>query len=595
MEVNLSKKIKQLIISMLVVVVVLLAIINAAVFVTRFDFTQDNTYQISKVTKETLRGLDQPVRISYYISDKVVQQVPFAKVSIDLLQGIAATSRGKTALEILDPDKKKVSESDKREITQWELQSSDGKTSASVNLVYSGIIIRYKSQKEVIPVVSARNYEQLEYEVVSRIRKMAYEFQFKVGLLNLSGRPIFAPQTQEDIYKISYNALFEQSGQLYQDFSFTPLEAQKPIESSFSAVVVVGAKELDESQLLILDQYIMRGGSVLYFVEKNPLRFNIENQYQPIVIDDLSDSPIMDYFKSYGVEFETGFLMDKHARQTMARTGAGIAIVPVVFQPSIKNANKKYPFHTTFDEITLYWPSALKIAPKAKEKTASDDAKDEEEPLFTRPKGVEIDLLLESTRDSCLAPNSDPRALLDPAGGVNVYQMVASDKKALKRYPLSVMVKGELKSYFADKTVPAKLGEDPLFETIVPSTDTGRFMLIADTEFVSDYLFMDGQNGLIRNLFYVRDLAEYLGGDPELLKVRTKIPGARTLDTKSARAATVSMVSQIINLGVIPFFIILFATVWLIVRYQKTRGKNKRDIKEESTDSDLFSVEEKDK
>lgn len=596
MNIKLSKKTEQLIVSGLVILVIFLVIINAAIFTARFDFTEDNTYKISKATKETLRGLDQPARVSFYISDKVVQQVPFAQMAIDLMKEIAASSRGRVSLEIVDPDKKGVSENDKRDLKQWELQSSDGKTSASVNLVYSGIVIRYKSNKEVIPVVSGYNYSQLEYEVVSRIRKMAYDFELKIGLLNLSGRPVFAPQTQEDIYRISYNALFEQSSQLYQDFSFTPLEVQKPIDSSFSAVVVVGSVDLDEQQLLILDQYTMRGGAVLYFIERYPLQFDIENQYQPITIKDLGDSPILEYFKSYGIEFESGFLMDKHAKQTMARTGGGIAIVPVVFQPSIKKANKNYPFHTTFDGITLYWPNALKIAPLAKEKESAETNTEKENSaeIIYRPAGVDVEVLLESSKDSCLALNPNPRVLLDVAGGVNLYQTVASDKKALNRYPVSVFVKGELKSFFAGKPIPQKTGEDALFETIVSSTDSGRFILIADTESISDYVFIDGQNELIRNLLYIRDIAEYLGGDPELLKVRTKIPAARLLDKKNAqKASLISMISQIVNLGLIPFVIILFAIIWLIVRNQRAGGNSKKSSqqKEEGTVT-IFESEE---
>lgn len=570
---ELSSKQKQIIISILTVLVVLLAIIDAAVLNVRCDFTSDHTYRISKVSKATLRGLEEPIKMSFYISDKVVQHRPFAQTTVDLVSEIAASSRGKVKLQIIDPIKQNVSQQDLKDVSPWQLQSSDGLTSASVDMVYSGIVMDYKNKRQSIPIINEYNYEQIEYEIISRVRKMAYDYQLKVGLINLSGRPNLPLQQENDVYYCGYNALIEQSGGLYQDFSFQEIEAETVIDNSFTAVVVVGAKEVSTRQLLIIDQYIMRGGKVLFLVEKDQILFDLQNQQMPIVWDSVATSPLLSYFRYYGVDYEDGKLADLSANQTLSRSGNSFSVVPIVFNPKILKANKEFPFHTTFQELTLLWPDALKVA---KYKEQKDSSEDEDEGFYI-PEGVVVTQLLRSSSKSVIVKNPEPRAMLDSSMGISMYNSAAQDSTKVKGYPVSVMVSGTLPSYFAEGTQNDV--NDSTFETIVKKSDVGRFIIISDTEFLCDFAFSAGQEVIRGALLYIRDVAEYLGGDEELLKVRTKIPPARVMHGVDKNTkGWVALVAQIVNIAIIPLAIILFALIWLLMRSRRTKNKIAKTI-----------------
>ncbi len=551
---NLSLKTKQIIITTLTIVAIFLGVITAAIYTVRFDFTQDNTYTISKVSKETLRGLEDKVRLSFYISDKVIQQRPFAQTTIDLLEEIAASARKNVELNVVHLNSKNTPEyrQEMQGLQEWQIQMSDGKSSASVDIVFSGLFISYKGKKEIIPVIQEYNYQQLEYEVISKIRKMAYDYQLKIGIINGSSRPTTAAQQQMDLFQMGYNGLFEQSGQIYQDFSFENIELGTKIDNSYTAVFVVGADAITEEQVLIFDQYMMRGGALLFAAEQGQLAIDPQNQQMPITLTDLSNSPLMNFFKHYGVEYETGKLMDTNAKQTLAQGQGNLTIVPVVFQPKIISANKDYPFHNNFAGINLNWPEALKIAPRTEENSE-----------------IVINTLLSSSKASALSPNSDPRAMWEPAAGLQVYNMVP--KEMHKSYPVSVHVSGVLPSYFNEKELPSADGEDALYDEIVKSTDVGQFMVIADTEFLSDYLLSEGQQVLVQNLLYIRNVVEYLGGDKELLKVRTKIPGVRELNVDPETKDSISLVAILMNVILVPLSILVFAITWLVIRKKRTK------------------------
>ena len=576
---KLSNKQKQIIISLLTICVAFLAIIDAAILNMRCDFTSDHTYRISKVSKETLRNLEEPIKISFYISDKVVQHRPFAQTTIDLVSEIAASSRGRVKLQIVDPIKHNVGQQDLRDISPWQLQSSDGLTSASVDMVYSGIVMDYKNKRQTIALINEYNYEQIEYEIISKVRKMAYDYQLRVALLNLSSRPNLPLQREEDVYYCGYNALIEQSGGLYQDFSFEEIQADTVIDNSYTAVVVVGAKEVSEKQLLVLDQYIMRGGKVLFIAERQQILFDLQNQQMPIVWDSMEDSLLLSYFRYYGVDFEDGKLADLNANQTLSRSGDSFSLVPIVFNPKIVRSNKNFPFHTTFQELTLLWPDAIKIA---KYKNQGDVSQDEnqitnETDSFFIPDGVNITPLLRSSNKAVIVKNPEPRAMLDSSMGISMYNSAAQNPTMVKSYPVSVLVSGTLPSYFADNKNPIPANQEGLFETIVKKSDVGRFILISDTEFISDFAFSAGQDVIRGALLYIRDVAEYLGGDEELLKVRTKIPPARIMHGVDKNSkGWVALLAQIVNIVLIPLAIVLFALVWLILRNRRTRSHNKK-------------------
>lgn len=566
-----NHKTKQLITTILTIVVFLLVVIDGAIVVQRCDFTADNTYRISDVTKNTLRSLDEKVTLSYYICNSVIKQTPFGASSVDLLKELEAVSKGNLDLEIIDPIKEEISKARLEGLQMWQLQSQDSKVSVSAEAVYSGIVIKYGKKREVIPVIHQNNYQQIEYDVISTLRKMNSDQKMEIGIIIATTRGSEQPKSEQEVYRMGFSALVQQSGQIFETFEFEEIEVGAVIDKRFTAVVVVGAELVDEVQLLILDQYLMNGGALLYVTEKDELFINPMNQQMPLAFTGFNSLPLFDYLKHYGVEFEAGKLMDSKCKKGLTQQ---MGIMVDVFKPIITRANKDYSFNNNFAQMQMMWPDALKLTPPGSAVASEGDNTE----LVINEAKHQIDVLLESSSTSAIAQNPDPQFVMNPNMSQTLYSAVP--KAEQKRYPVAARVFGEISSYFSDyaaNSLPVREGEDPLFDTINKSTDIGQFIVISDTEFLTDFaLQSEGQNMLVSNLRYLGNVAEYLGGDREMLKVRTKIPGARMLNKIDGEEKEVALKQAAfwLNVIVLPIFMALFALIWLIIRHVRTNGSN---------------------
>src|SRR6476659_8769468 len=73
----------------------------------RLDLTQSNLYTLSQGTKNILSGIDEPVHLYLFFSDKATQDLPqlrtYATRVREMVQEMAARSGGKLKLDVIDP------------------------------------------------------------------------------------------------------------------------------------------------------------------------------------------------------------------------------------------------------------------------------------------------------------------------------------------------------------------------------------------------------------------------------------------------------------------------------------------------------------
>src|SRR4030088_1869786 len=73
----------------------------------RLDLTQDRLYTLSSGTRQVLRQLDEPVTLRFFLSERLVREVPdycaYATRVRDLLREYVDASGGKLRFQIFDP------------------------------------------------------------------------------------------------------------------------------------------------------------------------------------------------------------------------------------------------------------------------------------------------------------------------------------------------------------------------------------------------------------------------------------------------------------------------------------------------------------
>ncbi len=157
----------------------------------RLDLTQYGEYSLSKATRNLLNGLQEPLLIRGYFSERTHPLLaPLVPKVRDMLQEYAIASQGRVQVEIVDPAKEPEKEEEANQVygirpTPFQIA---GRYEASIINSYFDILIQYGDQSvtlgfgDLIEVkqqsgavdVQLRN---LEYDLTSNIKKVVYGFQ----------------------------------------------------------------------------------------------------------------------------------------------------------------------------------------------------------------------------------------------------------------------------------------------------------------------------------------------------------------------------------------------------------------------------------
>lgn len=158
----------------------------------RVDLTQQHEYSLSTTTRDLLNGLQEPLLIRGYFSEKTHPLLaPLVPQVRDMLEEYRIASNGKVQVEIVDPaqDAEKEAEANQTYgITPTPFQVS-GRYEASVINSYFDILLRYGDQnvvlnfQDLIEVQYNRDgtlnvhLRNLEYDLTRSIKKVVYGFQ----------------------------------------------------------------------------------------------------------------------------------------------------------------------------------------------------------------------------------------------------------------------------------------------------------------------------------------------------------------------------------------------------------------------------------
>jgi ABC-type uncharacterized transport system involved in gliding motility auxiliary subunit len=249
MELAMTKK-QQTLITVLSAVIFFLLLLLSRRFWFRLDLTAHKAYTLAPVSRNLRNEIEENVRISYFLSGKLLSVDPTPSEITDILREYEARSRGKIQVAVKDPVKN-LAEVERFGLYPQQLQNVE-QDEASFSVVYSGIVIEYLNKYEVMPWIFS--LDTLEYDITSRIRSL------------VSGKPrelgVIAPEGQKtwNEYYGYFNQALVQSG-----YSVLQLRPGEEIPDTLPVLFVLGgAEELDEYSLYRIDRYIRLGGRVFF-------------------------------------------------------------------------------------------------------------------------------------------------------------------------------------------------------------------------------------------------------------------------------------------------------------------------------------------
>ena len=260
-----------------VIAVVIIVAIAGSYLRFRYDMTEDNRFTLSKPTLNVLKNLKNDIFIQVYLDGEIPIPLKRLKRSVgEMLDEFRATSGRKIDYEFLNPSEGK---DEKQRQTLYQtlinkglipinLQSGDAEGGSLQKIIFPGMIVNYNGIE--VPVNFLNNstisYEQnilrstegLEYEMIQTIATLSSDTINKIAFIEGHGE---IPEIETADITMNLARYFTVDRGI--------LGGKIGILKQYAAVVIAGPeKAFNESDKLVLDQYIMNGGKVLWLIDE---------------------------------------------------------------------------------------------------------------------------------------------------------------------------------------------------------------------------------------------------------------------------------------------------------------------------------------
>ncbi len=391
---------------------------------TRLDLTAEHLYTLSSGTRNTLAKIDEPITLRFYYSTRLGDEVPsygvYAQRVREMLDQYVAKAHGKLRLEVYNPQA--FSDIEDRAVA-FGLKGVP--LDAQGEQVYFGLAATNSTDdQQVIPFFAPDRERFLEYDLTKLVHALAFPKKTVVGLITtlplegdvmamMRGRPS-EPMT-----------VIEQLQQLDQIKPLaTGIDAIPP---DIDVLMLVHPQNLPEKTLFAIDQFVLKGGKALVFVDPlSELQASHPSQLNPP--GSPTSSNLERLFKSWGFEVPSNTVAgDRRDAQRVGVPvpGRGTRPLDYIAWLNLRAANLNRDDMITADLSHIMMASAGIIEPL-------DGAKTKIEPLIT------------TSPDSTKIPADKLAGLPDVAG------LLSQFKSDNKRYILAAHVTGMVDTAFPD-------------------------------------------------------------------------------------------------------------------------------------------------
>lgn len=496
------------VLAVLFVAVILLS--NTLLRGARLDLTQNHLYTLSQGTKNILAAIDEPIHLTLYFSDKAAADSPQPQAAMlrtyaprvrEMLGEMAARAGGKLHVEVVDP--LPFSEEEDR-ATGLGLQALPwGQGGTNVFLGLAGT--NSTKGKSVMPILDPDKETFLEYDVAKMIHELSQPKKPAVGLV--TGLPMsqgFDAATRQ------MRPAWAIEQQLEQLFEVRQINAAtlKSIDKDINVLVVVQPKQISDDAQYAIDQFVLRGGHLLVFVdplaEADDSATDPNNPQAAMYADKSSDLPKL--FKAWGIEYDPKkvVLDTQHALQISIAQGAPPVRHPAILGFAKHDLNPTDITTATLESINVSTAGSFALANEAK---------------------TTLTPLIQTSADAMTVPVERVKFLPDPSQLMVGYKPDGD-------HPL--VIAGRLQGKF-QTAFPERKEEGHVAE----AKASGEIILVADTDILSNRLWVQVQaifgqqiqNAFANNGDFIVNAVDNLSGSSDLISIRGRATSQRPFTT----------------------------------------------------------------
>lgn len=300
---------------LIVLFVVGLLNLLAYLFVIRVDMTDDKHYSLSDASKELLRGADGPIHITLFLQgDLNVGFKRLQRATKETIEEMSIYSEIDFSIDdILSSHSKEEAERMGMRPTIIHEREQDGKTAQTI--IYPYALIEHNGKKAIVSLLKNTrglsgeenlnaSIEQIEFAIMESLSVLLKKETPRIAILEGHGEPDEA-HTYDLMTALSRYFQVDR-GQISGIDSIVDVH----ILDDYKAILILAPQTpFSDQERFIIDQYLMRGGSILWAIDGIRLSEEVLQQegFTPIIPLDLE---LSDMFFRYGIRINPALVQD---------------------------------------------------------------------------------------------------------------------------------------------------------------------------------------------------------------------------------------------------------------------------------------------
>jgi len=521
----------------------------------RVDLTEDRRFTLAEPTKKILKGLDGEVKVDVYLDGEL--PIAFRKLKRNVeqyLDEFRIRSGRKISFDFINPSES----SDRTERDRYHSQlmsrglmpvnvmASDGEGGRTQKRIFPSLTVT--SGKTVIPVNFLRNNptlpaetnllhstEGLEYEIIQAIATATADTVHTVAFIEGHGE-------LDEIYVADLTLELAK----FYNIDRGVIGGRPGIIDHYAALIIAGPEQaIDEKDKFIIDQYIMRGGRVLWLAEE--VKVNADSLaagstvalYEPLSINDM-------LFR-YGARINPVLIQDADCmliplKVTNPGGEAQYVPSPWVYYPLLRPSQDN-PVTRNLNRVKAEFAGTVDTV--------------------GRDPAVKKTILLTTSEQA--------RTVMPPLviSLEEADELIPDEMFNAGPLPVAVLLEGTFHSVFTNRMTESIMGEAG--REIITESKPARMIVVADADIIRNEISWSGGSaepltlGLDRytqqtfgNKDFLVNCINYLVNDNGLIEMRSREIKPRLLD--QARIKNQRTLWQIVN-TIVPLVIIILAGV----------------------------------
>ena len=557
------KKILQMMTTVLVVAV--LSVLSGMKFF-RLDLTSENRYTLAPSTRQLMHGLDDVVFVRVYLAGELPAEfVNFRKSIRELLNEFRAYAGDRLQYEFVnvydETDEtvrnRMISDLYERGLKVTNVQIRDKEGGVSGKIIFPGAMIFYQGHE--MPVNLLKNNPSLPHEVNlnNSIQTLEYEFTKAIHSLTLDEVPKIAfIEGHGELDSLQTHSLMDELKNFFQvdrGYINGNLEALLNYEA---LIIAKPERNFSEADKFAIDQYIMRGGKVLFFMD--PVRPFADSLSDGTTVALASQVGLEDLLFRYGVRVNYNLVADLQCNYVPVNTAAAgeqsrFTMMPWVYYP-LFSGPESHPVTRGLNYVKGEFASTLD----------------------TVGSGGDV-------RKTVLLPTSSASRMREVPLYISMQEISVRPDPALynqSSLPVGVLLEGSFESFYENYPVPE--GVYPPDCEVIGKSDRTSVFVAADGDLVRNEVEVEqgafvalplGYDKYTRQTFGNREFAmnvvNYMTDETGIMELRAREFKLRLLDREVINDRGAVMRWKLIN-TLVPILLVILSGIG-IMYYRRKR------------------------